>query len=275
MPHVIDLDSLAREVDRSDYDPSQRYDRPTVSLTDTLKEIRYHAVSRYRQFDPCHGDDFERRILDWINNTGLSLEDQLALLRILPEIAFIDAKEMAVLYQTALSHQVYRWLMDQKDLDFRLSEAQIHAELSNALDRTWFCSITDSLNIAHFCHVNRLSTHEYRPEWRTLQQLGSKEKIRTYIDEMKIERLVVLEDVVGSGRQSCRVLEDMVQTIDKEIQLLFVPLIISEKGLGAVRRALDPYDHCTVEPVFIIPRSAHVRKTVNETSVTSSPWRDQ
>ena len=257
---VSDLDTLAREVDGADYDPSGRYSRCKPSLSHVVNELRYHAVSRYRQFDPCSGDDFERRILAWINNVDLDRTDQIALIRLLPEIAFIDQDEMKMLYKTAFSHQICRWLMDQERLDFRAGAVRLENEMAVALQRTWFCALTDSLDIALFCHVNRVAPHAYRPQWHTLKQFGSKRLIRDYIATECIERLVVLEDIVGSGSQSSRILADVAQTITSCVPLLFVPLIISDNGLRAVQRALGQHSHCSVAPVSTIASTAQVRR---------------
>ena len=257
MAQVHALDALAQRIDSASYVPSSRSRR---SLAQILKEIRFHAESRYWQYTPCYSDVFEERLLGWVNNTGLTDAEREAMLRLVPEIAFVDRDDMMTLYQTAFRDQVHRWIMDQEKLDFRTSQSNLRRSIGAALKRTWICSLTDSLDIAQFHHINRLSTHSHRPQWRTLRHFGSPQKVRRYIRDRKIARVVLVEDIVGSGQQCCDVLRQTATALIPGVPLLFVPLIISAPGLKRVRALCRRLPHSDVSPTYVLPKIVHVHR---------------
>ena len=255
----MDLDKFAERMDAAAHDPATRQ-KP--SLDATLKEIRFHAKIRYWQFTPCYGEEFEARLARWISNDVLGDQDREALLRLVPELGFIDRDDMMILYQSAFSDQVCRWIMDQVGLDFTLTESALTAKIKAALQHTWICPLTDSLDIGQFHHVNNLSTHARRPQWRTLSQFGSLDEIQDYIEQCDIRRLVILEDIVGSGTQSGRVLDDVVTRLAPHVPILFVPLIVSKIGLKRLERLLGTHSQCFIMPVMTVPEIVHVRPPV-------------
>ena len=256
---VTDLNAFAEAIDKGDYDPSAR---SSQSLGETVKEIRFHAEYRFWQFTPCYGDDFEHRLLAWLNNPSLTVEDKVELLRLLPDVAFIDRDDMMSLYRSAFCDNVRRWVMDQEGLDFRLSESRLRRRLDEAVSKTWICPLTDSLDISQFHHANNLSTHSQRPQWRTLQHFGSVRKIRAYVRSLGIRRLVLVEDVVGSGAQSSTVLRSVVRELVPGLPVLFVPLVTSHTGLRRAAAVLAEHRVGKVDPVVVVPRIVHVQSTV-------------
>ena len=257
----IDIDQLIQRLDSAAYDPGVRYDSQLPSLAETLKEIRFHAKTRYWQFAPTYGGDFETRLASWLNNPGLNAEDQEAMLRLVPELQFLDRDDMLTLYRTAFTNQISRWLMDQLELGFSGREADRRRAMGAALRRTWFCPVTDSMDIGQFCRVNRVSPMAYRPQWYALQKFALVEKIREFIDQKRIERVVLLEDFVGSGNQVRAVLQFATDQATPFLPVLFVPLVISEIGLQQLRPLCDAANRLEVRPTCVIPKSVHVRRT--------------
>ena len=153
MADVQNLNQLAAEVDGANFDPEVRYAQQEHSLTSIVEEIRFHARWRYWHFTPRYKENFEPRLVEWLNNDGLRREDQVALLRLVPDLAFIDRDDMLSLYGTAFSREICRWLMDRVALDFRADESDQRRQMSQALGETWFCSVTDSFDIGQFCRV--------------------------------------------------------------------------------------------------------------------------
>ena len=260
MPRIESLDQFAGDIDGAAHDPAVRYANQQPTLAATLKELRFHADTRYRQFTPRYGEDFEGRLIAWLNNTDLEPEEQVALLRAVPELTFIDQDDILSLCRTAFSDQVYRWLMDESGLDFRGSERDRRRRLQTALRHTWICSITDSLDIGQFYRVNKIPTRVHRVQWKTLNDFGDPAKISEYMQHKGIRRLLILEDVVGSGDQSYTVLEEITRQWVPNVPVLFSPLIVSESGLKRIRKLFEQYSHCVVCPTLVLPRAVHIRR---------------
>ncbi len=254
-PH--ELDRLVQRLDAASHDPELRYMRPFRSFGEILREIRFHARVRYWQFTPTYAHDFESRLLAWLTNPGINTSDQQTLLRLVPELQFIDRDDMAALYRTAYTQQLRRWLFDQLRLNFTYREIEIRRAIAEALHHTWLCPITDSMDIAQFCHINAIRTKGYRPQWHTLRQFASPLKVRRFLRRHNLTRIVLLEDFVGSGDQVRPALQ-FVHDILPTTSVLFAPLIISQTGYANAARLTASWPRFTVAPTFVIPKSVHV-----------------
>lgn len=254
-----ELQQLAAELDDSTVEPEERLD--TESFARLVKEIAFHSENRYWQFTPTQAGlrPFMDRLYRWVRNEGLTLDDTAVLLRVVPEVQFIDRDEMMALYRAAFSGPIKRWLFDVLSLTFAGPEADRTTALLDGVDTTWFCAITDSLDIAQFHHANQISGKDHRPSWRILKAFGDQDRIRTYMRNESVARLVLLEDFVGSGTQASGPLVFAAKTLP-EYDVLFVPLIITIDGLQRVRDAVAAYPRVRVEPVFAIPRHVQVRE---------------
>ena len=255
-PH--DLDTLAHAIDSAFHDPEVRYAGQGRSVAETLKEIRFHASARYWQFTPTYARDFESRLIEWLSNPGLDDAARGALLELVPELQFIDRDDMVTLYRVAYTQQISRWLMEQIGLDFALQERVLQREIASAMKQTWICPITDSMDIAQFCHVNDIRTTFSRPQWQTLRRFGAIQKVQTFLKTKTLKRVVLLEDFVGSGKQAGQVLTFAMEQLVPAHPVLFVPLTISVVGLASLRSACARYSQLTIEPVLTIPASVHV-----------------
>ena len=252
-----ELDAFVGQIDRTLHDPEARFREPQSSLADTLREIRFHAANRYWQFTPTYGSDFEARLLRWLNNPGLDRDDRATLLRLVPELQFIDRDDMFALYRAAFTHQIVPWLFDQLDLDFTLSESELRRALAVGLKHTWVCPVTDSMDISQFCHINSLKS-SYRPQWRTLRRFGSVARIRAFLKDGELKRIVLLEDFVGSGKQVHEVLAFAMRHLPRTMPLLFVPLVVSPVGLSRLRRWRRRHRRLDIRPTLTIPSVVHV-----------------
>jgi hypothetical protein len=252
------LQRIVAEYDAVAFDPSERIRQG--SLYSILKEILFHAEWRFWQFTPTHtgAHHFGDRLLAWLQNVeprGIAFD---ALLRTVPHIQFVDRDDMLTLYRSAFQGPIRRWLMDELNLDFSRGEEQLSAALQQGVAKTWFCPITDSMDIAQFHHVNGIAGDDYRPSWRTLARFGEFSRIRKYMEDHNLERLTLLEDFVGSGRQTTRPLEYAITELCPTTPTLVVPLIISEIGLTALREKVRGVKGFQIEPIFVVPLQTHV-----------------
>ena len=261
-----DLTALTMQLDKADTDPESRMTRGSAGSV--LEEIRFHAQARYWQFTPTHSGSprFTERLWDWLTNQGLTVSDQETLLRSVPMIQFVDRDDMLALYRAAYDGPISRWQMDQNQLDFSAASHVLEESLRAANSQTWFCPITDSMDIAQFCHANKLSGGDQRPCWRTLKTFGDTEKIKKHMDDSELTRIVLLEDFVGSGTQACGPLK-FAGTLG--LPVLFVPLIVSEIGLKNLQRATQGRSNIKIEPVFVLPKHVHVLQDAQSGEPTS------
>jgi hypothetical protein len=162
------------------------------------------------------------------------------------------------LYRSAFHGHISRWLFEQGGMDFSNTYAQRQQALRRAVRETWFCPVTDSMDIAQFLHVNELSGEQQRPPWRVLKDFGARRKIRDHCDKYNYKRVVLLEDFVGSGTQAAGPLIFAAQELGPSMQILFVPLIASEAGVDRLVKVARLQRTLTVEPLFVIPRAAQV-----------------
>jgi hypothetical protein len=257
-----ELQKIVRDLDSVEFDPETR--DSDGSLGAILTEIVFHADRRFWQFTPTNfgAARFEDRLAAWVNNPELLDGDIATLLRLVPQIQFIDRDDLLTLYRAAFSGPIMRWLLDQVDLDFGVDEAEFAQRLAGALASTWFCPVTDSMNISDFHHINGIEGKDQRPSWRTVLTFGDVDvlKIKRYMAKKNLSRIVLLEDFVGTGTQCLPVLKFLVKKFCPEIPVLFVPLVISEIGEGNIYANIGEPAGFHFEGLFKIPLHVHVQE---------------
>ena len=225
-------------------------------------KIDYLAKRLFHQYAPTSGPcpSFDVRLRDWLKSAPLD-EDQQAMFRLVPKLFFVGHDEFTALYRAAFLGPVPRWLVDVCSLS--LTQCDLNDVLAGLIHRTWFCPITDSMNIAHFHHVNRIEGADYRPDWRSLACFGSTPRVSQYMQDSHYDRLVLLEDFIGSGTQMEEAV-DFALTLPDSIQILVVPLIVCPRGLLTCRdlerrhnRPGSP-QRIRFEPVLSLPARAFV-----------------
>ena len=182
----------------------------------------------------------------------LSLGWPQSLLRLIPFLQFIDRDDMLALYRSALNGPIAQWLIELTD--FHFDDQELDSQLSKALEDTWICPVTDSMDIAQFLHVNSLGKHSERPSWKVLRSFGSPEKILEYVAERGYKRLILIEDFVGSGTQIAGPVIFAARTLD--LPVLVVPLVVSHLASVKVSRIARRFPKITYRPLFEVPRSA-------------------
>lgn len=224
-----------------------------ITFRDRHSFSEYHpSIGPY----PC----FEERLLNWLN----SVEDeeyQKLLLRLIPEIFYIGRDEFVSLYRSAFNEFYLPWVIDKSGLDF--TQHGFDVALESAVNKTWFCPITDSLHISDFFHVNNLSGISNRPDWYSLCKFGDKDLIAEYIDSNEISFLVLMEDFVGSGSQiigkdgvGCTRCEDGVVGFASsnfpDLDILILPLVICPVGFQSLSFICKKYTNIDFASVLKI-----------------------
>lgn len=264
------LEELRSRVRRWD----QRSDAGGVASSDyetMLAELEYHANKEWSVYLPATHPDYESRYMErlasWIGNVS-SESDQQLLLKYALHITFFSHGDFTALYRTALNRIVATWVAEEAKATLSASGPGAFSELvaTEIEKHTWFCPVTDSLDINEFYKVNHLKGIGHRPSFATLRLLAEggaepdpaiSRNIAAYMEnpggcpakpKPPLKRIVLLEDIVGSGTQCIAAVTWAVKTLGKPV--LFVPLILCPNGRGSLMQAMnDSGGRLVVKPV--------------------------
>lgn len=213
-----------------------------------LDSVQYLGRKVWDDYEPAQFDSFENRLDRWLHNLDHE-RDQFTLLRLLEILFFIGRPEFESLCRAAFHGPVTRWLVDQCNID--IADAAAGDQIETAVRQTWFCPVTDSMRINAFLKVNGLSGHSHRPDWRSLRKFGDVEKLRIYTEAEGVQRLVLLEDFVGSGTQIGSVLRFAADNFP-DLPILACPLVVCPKGDEVCDQIATDYPMVSYEPALRI-----------------------
>lgn len=270
------LEELRKKVREWDF----QYSGNTVAKSKygiILDQLEYHSNREWRVYLPAEHADFNasymERLAAWLGNVPAE-NDQKLLLEYALFISFFSHEDFAALYRTAMDREVARWVAEQ--IGARLVPHGIQS-FQNSLKveihrRTWFCPITDSMDINEFYKVNHLKGVSHRPGFATLEMLSRRAgqpnhqiaaNVRHYMANAipnsigpptSLERIVLLEDIVGSGSQCLEAVRWAVGNLGKPV--LFIPLILCPNGVETLRKEeVSSKGMLTVRPVIQLRRS--------------------
>jgi len=212
-----------------------------------------YEVTKYPPFT-----DFPYRLRDWLDSAP-DEDDQKVLFQMVPKIFFIGSHEYASLYRAAFNGPIARWLIDQVGLN--IDDETIQAKIRNEIKSTWFCAITDSMQIARFYHINNIEGTDLRPDWRVLNTLSTKYQITDFMNKEKLKRIVLLEDFVGSGSQMSSAV-NFAATLPNDCPILLCPLIICPSGFNKGVQLENNYPgKVTFDPALVLDSTAILHKT--------------
>lgn len=223
-------------------------DEPDYNVID--EQIEYFAINRYYEYLPTVGPhlDFRHRLAEWIIQLK-SEADQKTLFRLVPNIFFVQRDDMVALYRAVLRGPITRWCIDL--LGIELDDPSAGGKIASAISTTWFCPITDSMHIAEFYHVNGLTGVSHRPDWRSLRAFGDRDKILKYMTKHGLERIVLLEDFIGSGQQMGNTIA-FAASLSSTIPVLAVPLIVCPRGAEEGRTIASRHENLQFNTLVVI-----------------------
>ncbi len=203
------------------------------------------------------GPNFLKRLGDWLENIN-DEEDQKILFELVPNIFYVGREELNVLYREAYQTIFARWLIDQIKSDF--SSSTVLEDLNAEIINTWFCPFTDSLRINQFYHINNIpSSHNLRPDWKSLITLGNNGAINNYIISNNIQRIVLLEDFIGNGDQVSKTVQFLAANMN-HLSILIIPLIICPTGLKNISAICKANPKISIFPVVSVPENYFVHE---------------
>ncbi len=219
---------------------------------DILDQIEFRTES-YDEYLPTKGPfpRFDDRLVKWLNAASHE-GDRKIILRMVPEILYLNSDDFVSLYRTAYNELVLPWLIAIEGLN--ITDVKITDRLQDEINKTWFCPVTDSMHISDFYHVNNIGGIDHRPDWRCLKEFEKTDSIEQYMDSNEFRYLVLLEDFVGSGAQASQTWE-FAANLPKRYPVLVIPLVICADGLKVGKSLQGKYDNLTFEPVITLEKT--------------------
>ena len=102
--------------------------------------------------------------------------------------------------------------------------------------------------------VNRLEGHDIRGDFRAHATLGDADRIAKYVAQEGIQRLVLLEDFVGSGNQMRSTADWAAMTLPN-IQILLVPLICCPDGIVTGQELAAEHSNLIFAPTLVLEKA--------------------
>lgn len=228
---------------------------PLIDFNDIHAAIEDLTLKRFDQYLPTAVGpypDFRTRLANWLEQ--VSKEDQKVLFQLVPNIFFIGQDEFRSLYRCAFRTSVLKWLIDQSGLDFLAPSFE--SNLNGLLQRTLFCSITD-WDLGGFCRINQISGPGIRPDLTTLNTLSSAGDLLTFMARHSLDRIIVVEDFIGSGTQMQEV-ENILVALAASMPVLILPLVVCPSGAVAGAQLEGSNANITFDPILRPPSESFV-----------------
>jgi hypothetical protein len=241
-----------------------------IDYNDMHKFIRFRSEKSFETFLPASGPEkrFETRLINWLNNLD-NVSQQSLLFRLVPDIYFFNEDEFNSLCRAAYNDIILNWLIDIHSDTLNILDENLQDKLKEEITHTWFCSVTDSMNIANFCHINKIHGNSHRPNWRDFSWFADMDKVKNYIKEFNIRQIVLLEDFIGSGDQfvkkepkNCSTILDCINYIQNEYKFLIVPLVICPKGQYNITNNIKELKNVKLNPVVVLSDECFINADV-------------
>lgn len=166
-----------------------------VVLRDQLIWLQRHLFIEY---EPSPVLSFDDRLAQWLENVPDGA-DRRILFRLVGHLFFLAKQQFKALCRGAFNDVIMRWLLDEENIP--LDAVDLAQRLEEAVRTTWFCPVTDSMNINSFLKTNYLEGNDVRGDWRSFESVANPEELSQHVQDAGIQRIVFLEDFVGTGDQ--------------------------------------------------------------------------
>lgn len=244
----------------------------TAQYGKILNELEHLSLREWGSYLPAEHPDnvpnFLERLAGWVGNVAEN-EDQKLMLEYALQISFFSHNDFTALYQTAFNRIVSGWLLEKSCLSLGSNMDGFQSRIDELLyKKTWYCPVTDSMDVNEFYKVNYLQGIGHRPAFFSLQYIvENQERSGDQVADVWIrymanpdsdpsnsqspalEYIVLLEDFVGSGTQCADAVRWAAENLQKPV--LFIPLIICPKGVDNLRKLESEFNgRLTVRPVI-------------------------
>lgn len=236
-----------------------------------LHTLDYYSREEWSNFLPIENSNYSKnfiqRLAKWVGNVT-NEDDQKLIFEYALQISFFSLKDFYSLYLTAFNRIATEWLTRINNLNLTSGVSNYQNNLKYQLfKKTWFCPVTDSMNINEFYKINQISGIGEKPPFLTLykqshnngnhnpsiEQYWLNYMLNPDQNQTSLEHIVLLEDFVGSGNQCKPALEWALNKFKKPI--LFIPLILCPNGSESLKSLETKYaGQLTVKPTIQLSR---------------------
>lgn len=236
---------------------------PSDKLRFNEKLIRFLGDWLFAEYQPFpEKADFWERLNLWLEQLTpcpLRTDLQQSMFNLIPHLLFAGERDLISMYRAAYDGPIRRWLITKGGLN--LDVPSLDLELTSLKNNTWFGSLA-GMDISSFCRVNRIIPQSYRPEFRFIAEFCDFKRLKRWLDDEGYNRIVVIEDMVGTGQQFVEALPAL--TSLSPLDILFVPFFIPHSGFVTVKSELVKTEnlHIQCEPACILPEACIIRKDV-------------
>lgn len=247
-PPRVALHLLGRTLDEGNV---KREMRPASDLID---DLLFRADHQFVDYQPFSSEGaFPSRLYKWLLNCT-SKRDRDTMLRLASRILYMDSRAMRSLYAESYRTVVVPWLFDEQ---LTIADEIREDYWDRALDRlagaTLF-SVTESFHWDSFRAVNSIAGI---PEPEVLGKTVSHVRRTLGSRRFGAEDVIVLEDIVGSGDQAIRALQELIARCANETRLLFIGLIGIEGCEARIKEKIGQRVRCAL--ISSVPVSACIR----------------
>jgi hypothetical protein len=221
----------------------------------TIRDLIWFLTRElYEQYKP-HGDKLPMwdRLTQWIANVS-SERDQQTFVELVVWLLFVGSEEMDSMYRAALHGPITRWLIDQAGLD--ITSPDLAIQLRAEVKRTFFGSMAGA-HVDEFQRINGIGGQSIRLPFRDLAKVGDIKKLQSQLKKGNYQRIVAIEDIVGTGSQMFEAAEFLVNATSKSA--LLCPLLIAPAGVELWKTRIRHLGtNLYFEPLNVIPKNAMV-----------------
>ena len=260
----------------ADEDTSKNCLEQRSRLRETLHMLNFLELRSYSQYEPTRPPNasYWQRMEKWLKSAEKSPADQRLMFELASHLFFVGAPEIEALHKAAYAGPIMRWLIQQGGLSIRAQT--LSQSLTVLVSKTWFCPITDSMVINEFVHLNAIQNGiNYRPDFFTLAKMNAISEIQKIVDENGIERLVLLEDFIGTGSQAKTAIQFASNLVSRtsKLPILVVPLILCETHRSHFCAA-NFKANVTLSPLLMLSRKNFVNESPAENIGQFKSFRD-
>lgn len=233
-------------------------------LADLKATIDFLEVALFSDYQVTkvggHGE-FGFRLAKWLASAPTE-DHQKNLFLMLRYLIFLGPHEMHSASLTAYSKNTAQWILNTSDISVFDGDAKLKIE--KAYSEIAFTELTDSFGLGNFLRWNnvhgaysRYTWEQHKTNWDPL------EFIKDVLNGGKKNRIVLLEDFVGSGSQVEEALHLCCKLVAfiPSIKVLFCPMVICPEGRDMALQMQRRYPCLTYSPVLEIPPEHFISPT--------------
>lgn len=225
---------------------------------DLLMMLRDDLYAQYQPF--TEKPDYADRLFSWVNH-ATSVRDKKLLFELASWLLFVGSEEMISLYRSSYTGNITRWVIDEANVDITTVDAA--EAIEEAFKRTFFGSIA-GMDMGTYCRVNGIQGQSFRPDFREHGCIGDPDSLRRYLRANNYERIVAVEDYVGTGTQMREAVVYLSRLTD--FPTLLCPMLVASEGLKAGNELAAKHSHVKFDSLFPLPAEAAVPQSPSASS---------